>query len=141
MVAKDLEELEAERRRLYEELSQIGDFRRGTIAQNYRRCGKSNCCCAAADHPGHGPQYLLMTKVEGRSRAQNLRAGAELDKTRREVENQRRFRHLVQQIVALNERICAARPIEYSAAEIERAGVKKKLPRLSRRKRRGKSNA
>ncbi len=141
MVAKDLEELEAERRRLYEELAQIGDFRRGTIAENYRRCGKSNCCCGAADHPGHGPQYLLMTKVEGRSRAQNLRAGAELDKTRREVENQRRFRHLVQQIVVVNERICAGRPIEYSAAEIERARLKKKLPRSSRRRRRGKSSA
>jgi hypothetical protein len=141
VVAKDLEELEAERRRLYEDLSQIGDFRRGTIAQNYRRCGKSNCCCGEADHPGHGPQYLLMTKVEGRSRAQNLRAGAELDKTRREVENQRRFRDLVQQIVAVNERICAGRPIEYSAAEIDRARLKKKLLRSSRRKRRGKSSA
>lgn len=141
MVAKDLEELEAERRRLYEDLSHIGDFRRGTIAQNYRRCGKSNCCCGEADHPGHGPQYLLMTKVEGRSRAQNLRAGAELDKTRREVENQRRFRDLVQQIVAVNERICAGRPIAYSAAEIERARLKKKLPRSSRQRRRGKSSA
>jgi hypothetical protein len=141
VVAKDLEELEVERRRLYEDLSQIGDFRRGTIAQNYRRCGKSNCCCGEADHPGHGPQYLLMTKVEGRSRAQNLRAGAELDKTRREVENQRRFRDLVQQIVAVNERICAGRPIEYSAAEIDRARLKKKLLRSSRRKRRGKSSA
>ena len=141
MVAKDLEELEAERRRLYEDLSQIGDFQRGTIAENYRRCGKLNCCCGEADHPGHGPQYLLMTKVEGRSRAQNLRAGAELDKTRREVENQRRFRDLVQQIVAVNERICAGRPIEYSAAEIERARLKKKLPRSSRQRRRGKSSA
>jgi len=141
VVAKDLEELEAERRRLYEDLSQIGDFQRGTIAENYRRCGKLNCCCGEADHPGHGPQYLLMTKVEGRSRAQNLRAGAELDKTRREVENQRRFRDLVQQIVAVNERICAGRPIEYSAAEIERARLKKKLPRSSRQRRRGKSSA
>jgi hypothetical protein len=141
VVAKDLEGLEAERRRLYEELSHVGDFRRGTIAENYRRCGKSNCCCGESGHPGHGPQYLLMTKVEGRSRAQNLRAGAELDKTRREVANQRRFRDLVQQIVAVNERLCAGRPIEYSAAEIERARLKKQLPRSSRQRRRGKSSA
>jgi len=141
VVAKNLEELEAERRRLYEELAHVGDFRRGTIAENYRQCGKPNCCCAQVEHPGHGPQYLLMTKVEGRSRAQNLRAGAELEKVRREVENQRRFRDLVQKIVAVNERICAARPIEYCAAEIERLRLKKKLPRLSRWKRHGKLNA
>ena len=139
-MAKDLEELEAERRRLYEELAQVSDFRRGTIAENYRTCGKPNCCCAEAEHPGHGPQYLLMTKVEGRSRAQNLRAGAELEKTRREVENQRRFRDLVQKIVAVNERICAARPLEYSAVESERVRRKKKLPRSSRRRRHGKSS-
>jgi len=140
-VAKDLEELEAERRRLYAELAQVSDFRRGTIAENYRKCGKPNCCCGESDHPGHGPQYLLMTKVEGRSRAQNLRVGAELEKTRREIENQRRFRDLVHKIVAVNERICAARPIEYSAAESERARLKKKSPRSSRRRQHGKSSA
>ena len=139
-MAKDLEELEAERRRLYEELAQVSDFRRGTISENYRKCGKPNCCCAESDHRGHGPQYLLMTKVKGRSRAQNLRAGTELEKTRREVENQRRFRDLVQKIVAVNERICGARAIEYSAAESERTRLKKKLPRASRRRRHGKSS-
>ena len=139
-MAKDVEELEAERRRLYEELAQVGDCRRGTIAENYRQCGKPSCCCGESDHPGHGPQYLLMTKVKGRSRAQNLHAGAELEKTRREVENQRHFRDLVQQIIAVNERICAARPIEYSTAEIDRVRLKKKLPRSSRRRRPGRSS-
>ncbi|MGH3519041.1 MAG: DUF6788 family protein [Haloechinothrix sp.] len=35
-----------------------GDFRRGSVIENYRRCGKPNCACAQPDHPGHGPRYL-----------------------------------------------------------------------------------
>ena len=68
-----LDALQQERTRLFEELAQIGDLRRGSIAENYRRCGKPTCCCAREEHRGHGPQYLLMTKVEGRSHAKNLR--------------------------------------------------------------------
>ena len=108
---EDLERLEAERARLYRELSEMGDLRRGSIAVNYRRCGKPNCACRLPQHPGHGPQYLLMTKVGGRSRAKNLRAGPELQKVQREVANQQRFRRLVQQIVEINERICEGRPV------------------------------
>jgi len=137
-VPEDLEQLEAERRRLYGELSQIGDLRRGSIAVNYRRCGKPNCACRRATHPGHGPQYLLMTKVGGRSRAKNLRTGSELQKVRREVANQQRFRQLVQQIVEINERICEGRPVEALEESRERGRSKKKWRRPSSRKSPGK---
>ena len=53
MTEPSLPELEAERDRLYARLSTVGDFRRGSVSENYRRCGKPNCACAAADHPGH----------------------------------------------------------------------------------------
>jgi hypothetical protein len=33
-------ELEAERERLYAQLSEVGDFRRGSVSANYRKCGK-----------------------------------------------------------------------------------------------------
>jgi hypothetical protein len=39
-------ELEAERDRLYEQLAGVGDFRRGSVSENYRKCGKPNCACA-----------------------------------------------------------------------------------------------
>jgi hypothetical protein len=38
--------LEAERARLYAELSGVGDFRRGTLSALFRKCGKANCRCA-----------------------------------------------------------------------------------------------
>jgi hypothetical protein len=44
----DLAGLEAERARLYAELSGVGDFRRGTLSGVFRRCGKANCPVRAA---------------------------------------------------------------------------------------------
>ena len=131
---KDIEELEAERRQLYAELSETGDFRRGSVAETYRRCGKPNCACADPDHPGHGPRYLLMTKVEGRSRARDIAAGPALAKVRRELANHQRFRSLVQQIVDVNETICQQRPLEEAQETGERVALKKQLPRSSRQK-------
>ena len=133
----DVEQLQAERARLYADLAQVGDLRRGSIAANYRRCGKPNCVCCRPEHPGHGPQYLLMTKVEGHSRARNLRPGPELQKIQREVGNHQRFRHLVQQIVAISERICDARPLEASSHP-ETETRKKKLRKSSSKKSRAK---
>jgi len=66
MTDPPLPELEAERERLYEQLAATGDFRRGSISKNYRRCGKPNCACAQPDHPGHGPRYLWTRSVPGK---------------------------------------------------------------------------
>jgi hypothetical protein len=137
-VETDIEGLEAERRRLYGQLSELGDLRRGSIAETYRRCGKSNCACGEAEHPGHGPRYLLMTKVDGRSRAQAIAAGPELAKVRREVATHQRFRALVQQILEVNEALCQVRPMEATAESSERRTLKKKLLRSSRRRLRAK---
>jgi hypothetical protein len=50
--------LELRRKELFRRMENLGDFRRGTISLNYRKCGKKNCACARKDHPRHGPQYL-----------------------------------------------------------------------------------
>lgn len=111
-MAADLEGLLAERRRLYAELSRLGDLRRGSIAVNFRRCGKPNCACARPNHRGHGPQYLLVTKSKGRSHARSLKPGPALEKLEGEIANHRRLRGLVEEIVAVNEAICELRPAE-----------------------------
>ena len=49
------QDLERRRKDLFRQMEHLGDFRRGTISVNYRKCGKSNCVCARKDHPGHGP--------------------------------------------------------------------------------------
>ena len=106
----ELPELERRRAELYRELSRVGDFRPGSLNEVRRKCGKPNCACAAPGHPGHGPQYNLTRKVDGRTRARHLRPGPELDKARREVAEYQRFRDLVGQVTEVNEAICQARP-------------------------------
>ena len=110
MTEPSLDGLEARRRRLYERLTEVGDFRRGSVSENYRRCGKPNCACAAADHPGHGPRYLSTRTVAGQgSRGRQLDRG-EVDKVRAELANYHRFADISEQIVEVNEAICEARP-------------------------------
>ena len=103
--------LEQRREDLYRELSQVGDFRRGSLNEVRRKCGKPNCACAAAGHPGHGPQWNLTRKADGRTRTVHLRPGPELDKARREVAEYQRFRDLVGQVTEVNEAICDVRPV------------------------------
>lgn len=110
-----LPELEAERDRLYAQLSAIGDFRRGSVSENYRRCGKPNCVCVAPEHPGHGPRFLW-TRSEGRrKRVGRQLAAVEVAKVRRELARHAEFTALSERIAAVNERICEARPV--SAAD------------------------
>ena len=107
----ELAELERRRAELYRELGQVGDFRRGSLNEVRRKCGKLNCACAAPDHPGHGPQWNLTRKADGRTRTVHLRPGPELEKARREAAEYQRFRDLVGQVTEVNEAICDARPV------------------------------
>ena len=66
MTEPSLPELVAERDRLYAQLSVVGDFRRGSVSENWRKCGKPNCACAQPDHPGHGPRFLWTRAQAGR---------------------------------------------------------------------------
>jgi hypothetical protein len=110
MSEPSLPELEAERDRLYARLSAVGDFRRGSVSENWRKCGKPNCACAAPDHPGHGPRFLW-TRSEGRrKRIGRQLAAAEVDKVRREIARHAEFTATVGQIVEVNEQICETRP-------------------------------
>jgi Family of unknown function (DUF6788) len=110
MTEPSLRELEAERDRLHARLSAVGDFRRGSVSVNYRKCGKPNCACAAPGHPGHGPRFLW-TRSEGRRKrvGRQLLAG-EVDKVRGEIARHAEFTATVEQIVEVNEAICEARP-------------------------------
>jgi hypothetical protein len=106
----ELAELERRRAGLYAELGRVGDFRRGSLNEVRRKCGKPNCACAAPGHRGHGPQWNLTRKADGRTRTVHLRPGPELEKARREVAEYERFRDLVGQVTEVNEAICSARP-------------------------------
>jgi len=118
-----LEDLEAQRDRLYEQLAGTGDFRRGSISENYRRCGKPNCACAQPDHPGHGPRHLWTRTVAGRGTKGRQLSADEVDKVRAELANYHRFADVSEEIVAVNEAICEARPPNTDATTVPPAAT------------------
>ena len=136
---KGIHELEVRRDGIYRQIEALGDFRPGMISVNYRRCGKKNCVCHRKDHPGHGPQYLWNTTRKGKSLAQNLRLGPELDKVQKEVETYKRFDRLCQEAIEVNEQICRLKPVPEIRDERELDTLKKKLRRKFFGKRKRKS--
>jgi hypothetical protein len=105
-----LRELEAERDRLFAQLSAVGDFRRGSVSENYRKCGKPNCVCARPGHRGHGPRFLWTRNARGRGTVGRQLAAGEVEKVRREVARHAEFAAVSEQIAEVNEKICESRP-------------------------------
>ena len=110
MTEPSLRELEARRDRLYTQLAAVGDFRRGSVSENWRRCGKPNCACAQPGHRGHGPRFLWTRAARGRGTVGRQLAAGEVEKVRREIARHAEFSAAVGQIVEVNEKICEARP-------------------------------
>ena len=126
---QSIADLESRRKSLYLQLEDLGDFRRGRISVNFRKCGKGNCACVQKDHPGHGPQYLWNASIGGKTHARNLPLGPELEKVEKEVQRHRIFVQLCDVIVAVNDEICQLRPVPVVDDETELEQLKKKLRR------------
>ncbi|HEV2096710.1 MAG TPA: DUF6788 family protein [Chthoniobacterales bacterium] len=107
-----LDALEAERSGLLEEFLRLGDLRPGSITAVVRRCGKPTCHCAKRDDAGHDPQFRLTRKVAGRSVTESFPDPAALRKAQHEVAEFHRFQKLGEDLVGVNEKICALRPVE-----------------------------
>jgi hypothetical protein len=127
-----LAELEAERDRLLGLLAAVGDFRRGSVSENYRRCGKPNCVCAQPGHRGHGPRFLWTRSAGRRKTVGRQLAAVEVEKVRREVARHAEFAAAVEQIAEVSEKICEARPVAGTQAppvpEAEKGGSGRHSP-------------
>jgi len=106
-----LPELLDSRSHLLQELSQCGDFQPGSISSVHRRCGKPTCHCAQPKDPGHGPLRRLTQKIAGKPFTQTLSSPRAVHKAQKEIAEFRRFQTLVQQLIAVNQKICRLRPI------------------------------
>ena len=138
---ENLKDLLTQRNDLYRQIEDLGDFRPGLISVNYRRCGKENCVCHQKGHPGHGPQYLWNATRKGKSVAQNLHLGPELEKVRKETQTYKRFVALCQEAIQVNEKICRLRPVPEIKDQEELEELKKKLLRMFFKKPKGRSIA
>ena len=106
-----LAELEARRARLFERLAAVGDFRRGSVSENWRRCGKPSCRrCAEPGSRGHGPRWLWTRTVPGAGTVGRQLKPEEVDKVRGELAAYQQFTELAGEIAEVSEAICEARP-------------------------------
>ena len=125
--------LEQQRSGILTQILELGDFRSGSITAIHGRCGKPNCHCHRPNQPGHGPNFRLTRKIDGKSVSESFSSAAELRKAQREVEAGHRFRQLSQVLLEVNERICRARPVEDTLSP-----EGKKRPKRSAKKSRAK---
>ena len=125
--------LEQQRSGILTRISQLGDFRSGSITAINGRCGKPTCHCHQPNQPGHGPNFRLTRKIDGKTVSESFSSAAELRKAQREVEAFHRFRQLSQELLEVNERICRARPVEDTLSPQEKKRRKRSV-RKSRAK-------
>lgn len=104
--------LEAERADLLQQFQNLGDLRPGSVTAVVRRCGKPTCHCAQPQDPGHGPQFRLTRKIEGKTVTESFASPAAFRKAQREIEEFHRFQNLSAELVSVNEKICRLRPLE-----------------------------
>lgn len=133
-MSETVETLELKRKELFRRLTRLGDFRRGSVSEVRRKCGKKNCACAQPTHPGH-PRYLWSTTRSNKSEALNLRPGPEMEKVVGEVDSYKQFLELMRELIEVNEKICQLRPVRQVEDEEELEAMKKKLQRRFARKR------
>ena len=102
------EALAARRQDLLQQLAALGDLRPGSLVPSFRKCGKPNCRCAAADHPGHGPRWILTHAVEGKTRTRTIPPD-QLDTTRAQIAECQRLRRLVAELIEVSDQACQAK--------------------------------
>lgn len=121
--------LEQQRSSILTQILELGDFRSGSITAINGRCGKPTCHCHQPGQPGHGPNFRLTRKINGKTVSESFSSAAELRKAQREVEIFHRFRQLTQELLDVNEKICRARPVADTLSPEE-----KKRPKPSARR-------
>ena len=125
--------LEQQRSGILTQILQLGDFRSGSMTAINGRCGKPNCHCHQPNQPGHGPNFRLTRKIDGKTVSESFSSAAELRKAQREVEAFHRFRQLSQDLLEVNQRICRVRPVADTVSPEEKKRRKRSV-RKSRAK-------
>ena len=134
MKPQSLEELEAQRAHLTQQIAALGDLRCGSITSTTGRCGKPNCHCHQPGHPSHGPNLRLTFKVHGKTVTESLPDPAAIHKAEREIEEFRTYQALHRDFLDVNAQICHLRPSEPDLRSVQ----EKKRSKPYNRKRRAK---
>jgi hypothetical protein len=126
---ESLTDLEQQRAAVLRQISELEDFRAGSITGTGGRCGNSGCHCHRPGDSGHRPHERLTYKVNGKTVTESFATPAEQRKAAREVETFRRYRQLERSFVEINEQICRARPVEDTLTAQEKKQPKRSMPK------------
>ena len=114
-----LSTLEAERRSILQQISELGDFRPGSITATQGRCGNPHCHCHQPGEAGHGPTLRLTYKARGKTVTESFSSPEAQGKTEREIAEFRKYQQLSRAFIELNDKICRQRPIPEEAERQE----------------------
>src|SRR5947207_3545808 len=109
---QSLSDLEQRREVIAQRIAELGDLRPGSITGTSGRCGKPECHCHQPGQPGHGPNFRLTYKVEGKTISEALPSASAIQKAEREVEEFRKFQKLTRELLGTKAEICRLRPLE-----------------------------
>ena len=103
----DAHDLDRQRKDILSQLAGLGDLRPGTLAQQFRKCGKPNCRCATDKEWRHGPRWVLTWKAEGKSQGVSIPDDA-VEQTREQIAECARARILMRELIEVSTRLCDA---------------------------------
>jgi len=119
-MSESLRQLEQHRAGLLRQISELGDFRPGSITATGGRCGSSGCHCHRPNDPGHSPHPRLTYKANGKTVSESFASPAAQRKAQREIDTFRRWQQLSRSFSEINERICRLRPVEQTLTPQEK---------------------
>jgi hypothetical protein len=121
----DLDALLLQRDQLKSELFAVGDLRPGSPVPRFRKYGKPSCHCTKKVAKGHGPSYSLTHAASGKTVTHVIPVGEAVERTRAQLKEYHRFRHLVQQFIAVCEQICDLQLKQADAQPFKKNGARR----------------
>jgi hypothetical protein len=92
------------------QISELGDFRPGSITATQGRCANPRCRCHQPGEAGHGPTLRLTYKARGKTVSESFSSPEAQGKAEREIAEFRKYQQLSRAFVELTEKICRQRP-------------------------------
>jgi len=104
-MSQTISELLQQKQVLLKELSELSDFRPGSLVGRYRKCGKPYCHCANDGDRGHGPSWSLTRSIGGKTVTKIIPKEA-VEQTQKQLSEYQRFTELGHKLTELNIEIC-----------------------------------
>jgi hypothetical protein len=104
----EIEGLHTRKKRILKTISELDDFRQGSLSPRYRKCGKPYCHCAKEGSKGHGPLWMVTRAVEGKTVSKAI-PKERVETTFNEIDTYHQFQSLVREYTEVNIKICDAK--------------------------------